>query len=413
MRLDKAVSVGPIKFEKLLLIVVLLELLLGGNGYLTEIYGIRLRVWLAVLCMAFVAYRLVKRPSAGVQIEIWVLFFLFLAVTGFGTIIGLLNDSRTDAILNELKPLFYFPMLLFFAMAIRDEGNIARVTRLIVICGIAQAFAYLTVMALVHSGTIQYSTIYYTLKASDEFIFRDEGAAVYFGGFLYKGALHMCIAAIFLWFEPLWKNRILALVLMVAIVLTFTRGLVAALILTFAYSALLNVNRKTILALALALIALIVFGISIDLIGMMQRPVSDQVRLADLRTFLSEIDLTMLLIGDGLGAEIGQRERIEMTYVEILYKQGLIGLLFWLGLFLFNLGLYRRIKNAALRQQAFVFHLATFFVYVTTASNTFLTGSIGMAVVLISTVILMVLNKLDAGQSGRGVTARVPLRTSQ
>ena len=45
------------KFGKLLLVVLLLELLLGGNGYLTQVGGIRVRVILSVVCIAWAAIR--------------------------------------------------------------------------------------------------------------------------------------------------------------------------------------------------------------------------------------------------------------------------------------------------------------------------------------------------------------------
>ena len=52
-----------------------------------------------------------------------------------------------------------------------------------------------------------------------------------------------------------------------------------------------------------------------------------------------------------------------------------------------------------MRQKALVFHFAALFVYFATTTNTFLTGSIGMSIVLISTVVLLVMNKsqLHAG----------------
>jgi hypothetical protein len=46
--------------EKTLLIVVLLDLALGGNGYLVQIGGLRLRVILYGFCMAWVILRLTR-----------------------------------------------------------------------------------------------------------------------------------------------------------------------------------------------------------------------------------------------------------------------------------------------------------------------------------------------------------------
>src|SRR3546814_9124605 len=53
-----------------------------------------------------------------------------------------------------------------------------------------------------------------------------------------------------------------------------------------------------------------------------QRP-SDAIRQNDIRIVLEELDPPMIAIGRGLGAPIGKRARIELNYLEILYKQGL------------------------------------------------------------------------------------------
>ena len=129
-----------------------------------------------------------------------------------------------------------------------------------------------------------------------------------------------------------------------------------------------------------------------DLFASLQRSVSDEIRLADLNIILSELDASMLIFGKGIGALIGERPRIEMNYPEILYKQGIIGLLPWVAVLLVNFMAFQRVRGS-MRQQALVFHLAALFVYFATATNTFLTGSIGMSIVLISTVVLLVMNK--------------------
>ena len=131
-------------------------------------------------------------------------------------------------IANELKALLYFPLILFLAHVIRNQADVEQVSRLIVVCGVVQAFAYLAVMAAVHSGAVPYSTIYLFLRESDEFIFRHNPEEEFFLGFFYKGAFHLSVAALFLLLHPVWKNKWLALIVLTAIGLTLTRGLMAA-----------------------------------------------------------------------------------------------------------------------------------------------------------------------------------------
>jgi len=178
-----------------------------------------------------------------------------------------------------------------------------------------------------------------------------------------------------------------------------TRGLVAALVLSLAVGPLLvpTKNRVAMLLLAVATVSALILASttsSFDMWSVIERPDSDDVRLADLDKVKSEIDTPMLIYGRGLGAPVGDRDRIEMTYVEVLYKQGIIGLSLWIAVFLVNLTAFYSLRRS-LKPQALPFLLATAYVYASTATNTFLTGSIGMSIVLISTVVLLAMKRLQ------------------
>ena len=98
----------------------------------------------------------------------------------------------------------------------------------------------------------------------------------------------------------------------------------------------------------------------------------------------------MLAVGRGMGAPIRGRDRIEMNYFEILYKQGVLGLSVWVFLLAYLFRLYRAVP-AETKEFGLAFFLSGLFVFFATATNTFLTGSIGMAVVFISLASLLVL----------------------
>ena len=61
-----------------------------------------------------------------------------------------------------------------------------------------------------------------------------------------------------------------------------------------------------------------------------------------------------VLFGKGLAAFIGERQRIEMNYLELLYKQGLPGVGFWLVLLFINFMAFRSVVKPK-RQQALAF----------------------------------------------------------
>jgi hypothetical protein len=435
-------------FEKTLLVVVLLDLALGGNGYLVQIGGVRLRVILYVVCMAWATLRLTRIQPIRLDAPLMWISILFAAVTAFGTARGYLAGYRIEAIAAELKPLSYFPMLFFFLVAIRSREDLSLVARILVACGMVVALLYLMVLLLAATGLVQRSSISEFLRENDEFIFRHDP----FVGFFYKGAFYSCVAALFLLFDPFRVTKILATVALVSIAMTLTRGPCIAIVVCMMAGIVLDQKwkRAPMFVTQGALLLTVLFFAQLgemdppvvssqppaaerrdpgtntaerdpaprqdegqvserpkdecpqdSLCGKMRSSmetitrIGDDVRGDDLKYTIQELDFSMATIGRGLGAPIRGRERIEMTYVEVFYKQGLLGLLVWLALFLYSFHLYLKVPRET-KQFGLAFFLASLFVFVETASNTVLTGSIGMAVVFISTASLLVLTRENA-----------------
>lgn len=445
-------------FEKTLLVVVLLDLALGGNGYLVQIGGVRLRVMLYVVCMAWAILRLTRIQPIRLDAPLLWISLLFAAVTAIGTARGYLAGYRMEAIAAELKPLSYFPMLFFFLVAIRNREDLSLVARILVACGMLVALLYLMVLLLAATGLVQRSSIWEFLRDNDEFIFRHDP----FVGFFYKGAFYSCVAALFLLFDPFRVTKILAALALVSIAMTLTRGPCIAIVVCMMAGIVLGQKWKQAPMLVMqssVLLTVLFFAqqgeidppvvsspppaaelrdsgtntaelrdpgtntaerdttprqdegqvsepskdecLQDSLCGKLRSSmetitrIGDNIRADDLQYTIQQLDFSMATIGRGLGAPIRGRERIEMTYVEVFYKQGLLGLLVWLALFLYSFHLYRKVPRET-KQFGLAFFLASLFVFVETASNTVLTGSIGMAVVFISTASLLVLTRENA-----------------
>ncbi len=430
---------------------MLLDLGLGGNGYLIHIFGLRLREVFFVLCLAWVALRLTCIDPVRPDANLVRLSIAYLAVTGFGALLGYYSGNRTEAIVAELKPLAYFPMLFFFHVSIRTRRDVALAAGILVVCGMLLALVYLLVLMLTGAGVLPRMRLAWLLQGngSDEFIFR----RLPFVGFFYKGDFYICIAVIFLLFDPFRWTKVLATIGVVAIAMTLTRGLAIALVASIFVGIALNYSRTRALLLVgqCALLFTVLYFAekveigwsappssqaaspaksagtspmllavsSVDPVyssprsalqaakpdnidfaasdqdsappGTMQR-LGDYQRLGDLKFIWERLDPSMVLFGRGLGAPIGGRDRIESTYPEMLYKQGLPGLTVWFLIALYTVSLYRNCARQT-KQFALAFLLSSIFVFVVTASNTFLTGSIGMAVVFISLASLLVLSQ--------------------
>src|SRR3546814_3799377 len=75
---------------------------------------------------------------------------------------------------------------------------------------------YLLTLASAYTGVVSYSSIYNLLHQSDEFIFRHNPNYGVFIGFLYKGVFYVCIAALFLLFDPFRWTKFLAAALIIS-----------------------------------------------------------------------------------------------------------------------------------------------------------------------------------------------------
>ena len=410
---ETAATVG-----RILLVAIIVEILLGGNGYLIKLQGFRLRELLFACAMIWVLVRLLALEPIDVPKTVWLIFAAFLATTIFSALLGYFSGSRPGAILAELKPLSYFPMLLFFFVTIRDQSDVTLVGRLIVVCGVIQAIAYLSVLGGAAIGILDYSNVYQYLRQSDEFIFRHNPDLGVFIGFLYKGAFHIGVAALLVIYDPNKCSKLLAVLLITALSLTLTRGLVGALVLTIAAGAMLSFNwRKMPIYVAACVLAFgtLIAGTRAEsiLLGSQHslkpaeistknsffRP-TDSIRKTDMEIVTQELSFQMLAVGNGLGSRIGARERIEMTFVELLVKQGIPGLSLWGGILIWSFFLLRNVQqtNKALGLTMFLIGL---YVYFATITNTFLTGSIGMPIVFISLASLWVMGNNVAGSGSR------------
>jgi hypothetical protein len=395
-------------FEKGLLVAVLLDLALGGNGYLIQVGGFRLREIFYVVCLAWVALRLVLIDPVRLDPTIVGTTFVFVAITALDAAIGYFGGSQPSAILAELKPLSYFPMLLFFAVTIRKREDVSLAACSLMACGFVVGLIYLMILLGAAVGLVGYVDVFQFLQRSDEFIFRHNPNGP-FVGFLYKGAFYTCVAAIFLLFDPFRTTKLLAVIAVIAIAMTVTRGLGGALLLSLVAGVAMNRNwRRTPLLIGYAVLLVAVLFVAVrsetalliasgDLgqgtgTGPVTSRPGDAQRMEDIGFVFRHSSLSTALVGHGLGAPIGTRNRIELTYLEIFYKQGLLGLALWVFFLAYSFVLYLRVP-AETRQFGLAFLLSTFFVAVATASNTFMTGSIGMAVIFIVAASLLALSR--------------------
>ena len=378
--------------RRILFLAVLLDLFLLGNGYLIQINNTRLRVFLFLLC---VACTIVDFASGRIKFrkELFLLSFLYAAGLITGIIVGLSNGNNIGFIFADLKPLLFFGIIFFIVSEIRTRDDIEFALRVMLVCVTIQILAFLSLMCLLKLGLIDYTSVFTFLKQSDEFIFRHNPELIVFNGFLYKGFFHIGIALIFFVAAKNIGGLFLGLLAINALVLTETRGLMLAAFSSLVMAILLksSVFLRIIIVFCGSMVSFFLVRVY-NILDVFSRSQSDNVRLQDIEWLFSNFEFKKLFLGEGFGAIINGRSKIELNYLELLYKQGAVGLLPWIMIFFLAFGSYRQAQQKD-KELALALFLSVTYCYVAGATNTFLTGSIGMGVVMLAIAMLFVLQE--------------------
>jgi len=376
---------------KIIFIITLLELFVAGGGRIFEIGGATLRIALFFLNILIVAVLYVYRASVPKYIV--VLSVMGLAVLLFYAGLGILNGAPFALITEDVKPLSYFFSILFFSYYIDREERVELVVSLIKKSSLFLALAYIGLQGMFFLGRIDFMWFYsYALNqiSPSDFIFR--GAQ---GLFFYKGFVYMVVGLIF-WIhseKSRWKNSSI-LIITVAMILTGTRGFI--LMFGFVYALfygipmLMRLNIKILLLAAVLAIGSIYFFGNFE-IG--DKELSDSIRIQQLVQVVERINPISFFIGHGFGVGVPVREvHMEIGYLEVLHKQGILGLSLWALFFIFLYNAYSRAKNFISIRKSFL--LGICFVLLLSFTNPIFNNPIGISLFMIALASLKVLNKL-------------------
>lgn len=385
-----------------LFIVVALDLFLGGGGRLLEIGPLTLRMALFGLALAATVFWLVGRRGSPPRLDdaerlALLIVAAFLLTHAGAAAIGWMRGFPPADIATEVKPLAFIAIAPFFALCLKTPEDAALAARLIRIAGPTLAVAYLTIWGALAVGAVDFGWLYPLMNDTGEFFFRGERF------FFFKGFLYLGISLVFLLAEPRFFALPLAVLVAAALVLSLTRGFMLAT--TFAVMALLVLrDRRALIAiipLVLAAWMLVLFWLpTMDTTYTEQRDLSNSVRQGDWGYFLDQVDLHTVLVGNGFGGEFNGRLLIESTFIWILWKAGLPGLLFWLAPFaLASRWFLVAIRSPRYRMAAAAWWCAVLLVYIQTSTNPFLNNPIGMSIVLMAVFALRALATHGAFES--------------
>lgn len=395
--MDSRSTLDP--FARGLFYVLAVELIAGGGGHLIDLGTVSIRMVLFAAAMVVtVVYFLYGRR---IPKDYMILTLGLPVILGVGAVIGYMNGSTLGNILEDIKPQLYILLLPFLAFSITNTAVVTKLGNIFRTCALAMAILYIILLILINTGVIPFLDFWNVATSTEEFFFRGEIA------FFYKGFIYLCVGLIFL-IEGRAKKWQVAIVLL-AIVLTVTRGFWVALLLTYGSYRLAfaerNVRQIAIGALLVTSSILIaVYGNTlissvsktIDqtrassirgdakpyLLG--DRTHSDNERTRQLKQVAERVTPVSAIVGHGLGQGVPIRPvHMEISYLEIFHKQGIVGLTCWLLIFLTGV---RRGIAVRHNRASIPFLISFVFVFVLSMFNQFVNNPIGLFIIMVSIV---------------------------
>lgn len=375
----------------LLLIFLLVEAVLAGSGRLLTFGPLTLKMYLFLITLFVSVVLIFSYPLFDKHFFYLSSFFTLTLLVG--SAIGINNGANLAYILIDLKPLIYFYVLLFLFISIKSYFEINLITLIIKKLSLFLAGFYLLILILLFSGIINFSWFYNFFSNPSfysEIIFRGDQ-----GCFFYKGFIFLVVGFIFYFFGNS-KMKILPLfIFSLAMLGTQTRGFIVDVILVllfyFIFIKKMRIDKTLlkILVISIPIIMGILYLYSQSVIG--DRTDSDMIRYMQIEQVWEHITPFSFFLGHGFGIGVPIRDvHMEITYLEIFHKQGLLGLLFW-GYFLYlPTAYFFQIKKISISKsnEVLPYYLSIIAIYVQSLTNPYLMNPIGLSICLISIVVM-------------------------
>lgn len=364
-----------------LLYLVVFEASLFGSGQMLHIGPVTAKMILFGLAQVYVLISLFSKDKITWQSVL--LLSSAVCVVSLDVCLGLIHGAKSSFILEDTTPLLYFLMLPFFELTIRSEPRVRAVLRIVLASALIMCVGYAVVLGGLWSGFISPIELYRYVMTAGKSDFMYDGLS---WRVFYKGSLYLGIGVVIFAFGKGRWNRIGLFVTFVFLILTVTRGFLIALFLVGVLYALVRPGpavRKVAWALVLAICGLLALRATFNVIG--ERTVSDDVRLLTIKQVEETVTPLTFFLGHGFGIGVPERpEHMEIAYLEIFQKQGIVGLGWYAFLVVMLADRFRHAVKYGNDRLAYALFLSGMFVFFESLTNPFINNPIGMSAVLLS-----------------------------
>jgi len=365
---------------------VLLELFLLGSGQILKYHSLTLRmvnfILLTIFCL--IIFRKIK-----VKTEYMMMLYVFLALLTFSSVIGYFNGASLSDIFTDVKPQLFFIYLIPFSFLIKSTTDVERVIRIIKISAIIMAILYILYI-IIYLFFPFVMLLVLPMELVGDIFFRGS-----YHFFFYKGFFFVMISVFLISYKSI-SDRIILVTLLISILFTLTRGFYLAVVAPFFILGAIHVlstGKIKLNYLIILVLILVIIGISLpyllNFVG--DKSLSDSVRMGSVLKVNEAITPLSMIIGHGFGVTTGiNRVHIEVSYFEILHKQGIIGLLVWFFPLVYCFKKWMNNETNALDKR---FFLSVVSVYTLSLTNPFITNPLGLSIIVLSIISMDVLYK--------------------
>jgi hypothetical protein len=395
------------KIESYFFTLLLYELFLGGSGRVFSFGSITLRMILFTIALVWFSIRIYQNPHKKFTIRMVVFFGITISI---GALVGILNHAPKSLIFTDIKQLLFFLSIICFSFCLNTNEQVNKCITILKNATLILSIGYLLCYSLIQLNLLKMEPFYDTLSVEwlhDEFMFRGTR-----GNFFYKGFFYLGIGIFFYLFsKPSIKNGFIILIIYVALFLTLLRWLLAIVLVIFACTIFFNwaiqkfkisflKSRQMVFHLlilfVMILIPVIFKNFYITTLGNKQESV-------DIRKIQIEQSISIIsnnefnyFIGFGFGKGVPIRPvHMELTYLEIFFKQGILGLSFWFFIFFYCVfHFWKAWKNHVDLNIILPWITGILVIYFQSITNPLLVNSIGMSFVILAMLFLRKQSKI-------------------
>lgn len=367
--------------------LVIIEIVVGGSGRLLEfgLFSLKMLFYGVAMLISFFSINQIKeRKILGFQ-----LYFIILVLIGF--VFSAFNNADTDKLFEDIKPLLFVFLINFFAICITNMQHVKKVANVIKWSALVMAIVYLLTVLSIYLGFIDFKIFYLKENIASEILFRNELF------FFYKGFLYLGIGFFFSLLSDKKNDKFIALILFTALCLTLTRGFILATALVFLFFVFF-INKSHFLKLFTLVITSVAFvyllPVLFDTLG--DKSESDYLRIITTNQVVDAINMASFFFGHGFGIGVPIRPiHMEISFLEIFHKQGILGLLFWFSTLFWIIKIYIGIKTPKNKIILLPFILSVCYVFLQSFTNPFVNNPIGISIIILTIVCAVVAKKED------------------